>query len=146
MSQADTTFSTLLLLFTSPHVLVCICGLLSLLSRHHQDFNSPFTKHLSPSTTARHPPLPPSDSSRLWQAYAVTCGLILPQNTMYSWPWDEKRRASASTGQLLHEVAKVGSFIWLTTAGPVVAGETGPQGHVSHLQPNEYPPCPQNWS
>lgn len=86
------------------------CGLLSLLSRCHQDFNSPFIKHLSPwsSTTAPHPPLPPTLTAAGYGKPRMLPGLLLAfpehHHVLLALGWEEGRLLP--TGQLVHEGRK----------------------------------------
>lgn len=60
---------------------------------------------------------PSSNTSRARPASGHYLDSSFPsQNTtMYSWPWEEKKDVCFPQGSWYMNVAKVGSFIWLTT-------------------------------
>ena len=112
------------------------CGLfsLSLLSRRHQDFNLPFTKHLSPwsSTTAPHPPLPPTLTAAGYGKPRMLPGLLLAfpehHHVLLALGWEEGCLLPA--GQLVHEGRK-GRVLHLAhhRQGQWSLRERGPQRH-----------------
>lgn len=51
-----------------------------------------------------------------WVAGGYLDSSFPSQNTtVYSWPWEEKKAVCFPQGSMYMKVAKVGSFIWLTT-------------------------------